>query len=134
MTPYILPVCARPLEINLREIAEVKRARPDRALLVSLMVPRVEEAWKAILPRVEATGRDGVELNFGCPHDMSERGLGAAAGQVPEYNAPDSNALHAAPADPVAPSHATLSVSRRTGTKSPRDCLARRERQALECR
>src|SRR6478735_3328808 len=75
----------RPLEINLREIAQVKRDWPDRALLVSLMVPCVEEAWKAILPRVEATGCDGVELNFGCPHGMSERGMGAAVGQVPEY-------------------------------------------------
>jgi dihydropyrimidine dehydrogenase (NAD+) subunit PreA len=24
-------------------------------------------------------------LNFGCPHGMSERGMGAAVGQVPEY-------------------------------------------------
>src|SRR5204863_5353870 len=28
---------------------------------------------------------DGIELNFGCPHGMSERGMGAAVGQVPEY-------------------------------------------------
>ncbi|HEY4219984.1 MAG TPA: NAD-dependent dihydropyrimidine dehydrogenase subunit PreA, partial [Myxococcota bacterium] len=28
---------------------------------------------------------DGFELNFGCPHGMSERGMGAAVGQVPEY-------------------------------------------------
>src|SRR4249919_1182389 len=75
----------RPLEINLREIAQVKRDWPDRALIVSLMVPCVEEAWQAILPRVAATGCDGVELNFGCPHGMSERGMGAAVGQVPEY-------------------------------------------------
>ena len=34
---------------------------------------------------VEDTGADGVELNFGCPHGMSERGMGAAVGQVPEY-------------------------------------------------
>jgi dihydropyrimidine dehydrogenase (NAD+) subunit PreA len=34
---------------------------------------------------VEATGSDGIELNFGCPHGMSERGMGAAVGQVPEY-------------------------------------------------
>jgi dihydropyrimidine dehydrogenase (NAD+) subunit PreA len=37
------------------------------------------------LPLVEDTGADGVELNFGCPHGMSERGMGAAVGQVPEY-------------------------------------------------
>ena len=75
----------RDLELNLAEIRQVKRDWPDRALVVSLMVPCNEEAWKAILPRVEDTGCDGVELNFGCPHGMSERGMGAAVGQVPEY-------------------------------------------------
>jgi dihydropyrimidine dehydrogenase (NAD+) subunit PreA len=75
----------RPLQLNLDEIRAVKRAWPDRALVVSLMVPCVESAWKAILPRVEDTGCDGIELNFGCPHGMSERGMGAAVGQVPEY-------------------------------------------------
>ncbi len=75
----------RDLELNLKEIAEVKKLWPDRAMVVSLMVPCEEQAWKAILPRVEDTGADGVELNFGCPHGMSERGMGAAVGQVPEY-------------------------------------------------
>lgn len=75
----------RPLEINLREITEVKRDWPDRAMIVSLMVPCNEDSWKNILKRVEATGADGVELNFGCPHGMSERGMGSAVGQVPEY-------------------------------------------------
>ncbi|HWH84977.1 MAG TPA: NAD-dependent dihydropyrimidine dehydrogenase subunit PreA [Burkholderiaceae bacterium] len=75
----------RPLEVNLDEIARVKRTWPDRAVVVSLMVPCTEDAWKAILPRVEDTGCDGVELNFGCPHGMSERGMGSAVGQVPEY-------------------------------------------------
>ena len=75
----------RDLEVNLREIAEVKKRWPDRAMVVSIMVPCEEESWKAILPRVEDTGADGIELNFGCPHGMSERGMGAAVGQVPEY-------------------------------------------------
>jgi len=75
----------RPLQINLDEIKAVKRAWPDRALVVSLMVPCEEQAWKTILPLVEETGADGVELNFGCPHGMSERGMGSAVGQVPEY-------------------------------------------------
>jgi dihydropyrimidine dehydrogenase (NAD+) subunit PreA len=75
----------RSLEINLEEITRVKRDYPDHALIVSIMVPCEEEAWKEILPKVEATGADGIELNFGCPHGMSERGMGAAVGQVPEY-------------------------------------------------
>ncbi|MCC5969707.1 MAG: NAD-dependent dihydropyrimidine dehydrogenase subunit PreA [Pararhodobacter sp.] len=75
----------RPLEINLREIKQVKRAWKDRAMVVSLMVPCDEESWKAILKHVEDTEADGVELNFGCPHGMAERGMGSAVGQVPEY-------------------------------------------------
>src|SRR5581483_5256943 len=35
--------------------------------------------------RIEDTGADGIELNYGCPHGMSERGMGSAVGQVPEY-------------------------------------------------
>ena len=75
----------RSLETNLEEITRVKKNWPDRALIVSLMVPCEEQSWIDILKRVEETGCDGVELNFGCPHGMSERGMGAAVGQVPEY-------------------------------------------------
>jgi len=75
----------RPIEINLREIAEVKRAWPDRAVIVSAMVESKPEAWHDIVHKIEDTGADGIELNYGCPHGMSERGMGAAVGQVPEY-------------------------------------------------
>lgn len=75
----------RPLEVNLREIKSVKRDYKDRALIISLMVPCDEDSWKDILARIEDTEADGVELNFGCPHGMAERGMGAAVGQVPEY-------------------------------------------------
>jgi hypothetical protein len=54
-------------------------------MVVSLMVPCEEQSWKRILPMVEDTGCDGIELNFGCPHGMSERGMGSSVGQVPEY-------------------------------------------------
>ena len=75
----------RPLATNLAEIRQIKRDWPDRAMIVSLMVPCDEASWKNILPMVEDTGADAVELNFGCPHGMSERGMGSAVGQVPEY-------------------------------------------------
>ena len=73
----------RPLETNLREIAEVKRAWPDRAVIVSAMVESKPEAWHEIVRTIEDTGADGIELNYGCPHGMSERGMGSAVGQVP---------------------------------------------------
>ncbi|MDT5121234.1 MAG: dihydropyrimidine dehydrogenase subunit PreA [Acidobacteriota bacterium] len=75
----------RPLEVNLKEIRECKRKYPQHALIISLMVESRREAWHEIAKQVEDTGADGVELNFGCPHGMSERGMGAAMGQVPEY-------------------------------------------------
>ena len=49
------------------------------------MVASNREAWHEIVQRAEDAGADGLELNFGCPHGMSERGMGSAVGQVPEY-------------------------------------------------
>jgi dihydropyrimidine dehydrogenase (NAD+) subunit PreA len=75
----------RTLEVNLKEIASVKKAYPGHALFVSLMVESKREAWHEIVKRTEDSGADMLELNFGCPHGMSERGMGSAVGQVPEY-------------------------------------------------
>jgi dihydropyrimidine dehydrogenase (NAD+) subunit PreA len=75
----------RTLDINLKEIARVKRAHPECALFVSLMVESKREAWHEITKKTQDAGADGIELNFGCPHGMSERGMGSAVGQVPDY-------------------------------------------------
>ncbi len=75
----------RPIEVNLREIAEVKRRYPQHAVIASLMVESKRETWHEMVKRAEGAGADGLELNFGCPHGMSERGMGSAVGQVPEY-------------------------------------------------
>jgi dihydropyrimidine dehydrogenase (NAD+) subunit PreA len=75
----------RPLGVNLSEIRQIKRDWPDRALIVSVMLPMNEQSWAKYVPMIEDTGCDGLELNFGCPHGMSERGMGSAVGQVPEY-------------------------------------------------
>ncbi|KHF41366.1 NAD-dependent dihydropyrimidine dehydrogenase subunit PreA [Halalkalibacter okhensis] len=74
----------RPLEVNLKEIAETKKRFPDHTIIASLMVEPKQEKWHEIVKRVEDVGVDGLELNFGCPHGMAERGMGAASGQVPE--------------------------------------------------
>jgi dihydropyrimidine dehydrogenase (NAD+) subunit PreA len=74
----------RPLEVNLKEIYETKKRFPDRAVIASLMVEPKREKWHEIVKRVEDVGVDGLELNFGCPHGMAERGMGSASGQVPE--------------------------------------------------
>src|SRR6202795_883532 len=76
----------RPIETNLREITEVKKRYPKHAVIASLMVESKRESCHDIVKRCEEAGADGLELNFGCPHGMSERGMGSAVGQVPEYS------------------------------------------------
>ena len=61
--------------------ARLARPRPDRLAHGALRRGDLEGDPAA----VEDTGADGIELNFGCPHGMSERGMGSAVGQVPEY-------------------------------------------------
>ncbi|MCB9679159.1 MAG: NAD-dependent dihydropyrimidine dehydrogenase subunit PreA [Alphaproteobacteria bacterium] len=75
----------RPLDVNFREIAEVKKRYPKHAVIVSLMVETRDE-WREIIKRSEDAGADGLELNFGCPHGMCERGMGSAVGQEPAVN------------------------------------------------
>jgi len=74
----------RPLDENLKEIRECKKAFPDRAIIGSLMEVPVREKWHELVKAVQDAGVDGFELNFGCPHGMSERGMGSAVGQQPD--------------------------------------------------
>ncbi|MGY2134604.1 NAD-dependent dihydropyrimidine dehydrogenase subunit PreA [Hymenobacter sp. HD11105] len=73
----------RPLADNLREIEEVKKHFPHHAVIASLMVQSRAE-WHQIVRDVTSAGADGIELNFGCPHGMCERGMGSAVGQEPD--------------------------------------------------
>ncbi len=73
----------RPLKDNLHDIEEVKKHFPDHAVVASLMVQSKAE-WHQIVRDVENAGCDGIELNFGCPHGMCERGMGSAVSQNPE--------------------------------------------------
>src|SRR6202451_2298516 len=75
----------RPIDVNFREIYEVKKRYPKNLVIASLMVESKRESWHEIVRRAEDAGSDALELNFGCPHGMSERGMGSAVGQVPEY-------------------------------------------------
>ena len=75
----------RPIETNLREITETKKLFPKNPIIVSLMV-ETEAEWKDLIKRSIDAGADGLELNFGCPHGMCERGMGSAVGQEPRIN------------------------------------------------
>jgi dihydropyrimidine dehydrogenase (NAD+) subunit PreA len=75
----------RSLEINFKEIYDTKKKYPKHAIIVSLMVETKDE-WRDIIKRSVDAGGDGIELNFGCPHGMCERGMGSAVGQEPKVN------------------------------------------------
>src|SRR5258705_9149441 len=69
-------------ETNFREISEVKKRWANHAVIASLMVD-TRGRWPEFMNRSADSGADGVELNFGCPHGMCERGMGSAVGQQP---------------------------------------------------
>ena len=73
----------RPLEVNLKEIREVKRRYPKHVVIASLMT-ETKEDWRVLIQKCEDAGVDGLELNFGCPHGMCERGMGSSVGQEPK--------------------------------------------------
>src|SRR6266436_6154399 len=75
----------RPIETNLREIADVKKRYGKNLVIASVLVWCRRKTSHEIVKRTQDTGCDGLELNFGCPHGMSERGMGSSVGQVPEY-------------------------------------------------
>lgn len=70
-------------ETNFREIREVKERWPGQVVIASLMTD-TRENWHDYMKRSVDCGADGVELNFGCPHGMCERGMGSAVGQNPD--------------------------------------------------
>ena len=43
-----------------------------------------KEEWHQAIDDVQNAGAAGIELNFGCPHGMNERGMGSAVRQNPK--------------------------------------------------
>lgn len=73
----------RSLKENLREIREVKKRYPKNVVIASLMT-ETRHDWEVLIRKCEDAGVDGLELNFGCPHGMCERGMGSSVGQEPK--------------------------------------------------
>lgn len=90
----------RPLKDNLYDIEEVKKYFPDHPVIASLMVQSRDE-WIQLVKDVENAGCDGIELNFGCPHGMCERGMGSAVGQEPHVLETITSWVKAAATTPV---------------------------------
>ena len=54
----------RPLDINLKEITEVVKEFPDRAMVVSLMADNDRKSWHELIKKVEDTGAHGIRIEF----------------------------------------------------------------------
>jgi len=74
----------RPLKIWEDEFKRCKDRFPKGVLLASVMEEYRQDAWLEIIQRCEAAGVDGFELNFSCPHGLTERRMGSAMGEDPE--------------------------------------------------
>jgi dihydropyrimidine dehydrogenase (NADP+)/dihydropyrimidine dehydrogenase (NAD+) subunit PreA len=74
----------RPFKLWEEEFKKCKDLHPKGVLIASIMEEYRKDAWIEIVERCQATGVDGFELNFSCPHGLPERKMGAAMGENPE--------------------------------------------------
>src|SRR5262249_55863895 len=81
-----------------------------------------------ITKQTQDAGADGIELNFGCPHGMSERGMGSAVGQVPDYTSMITEWVKEVAAIPVmvklTPNVADVSAIGRAAVRGGADALS----------
>jgi len=73
----------RPFEDWEEDFKSLKKEFPNKVVIASIMECFDKARWQELARRCEATGVDGLELNFSCPHGHPERGMGAAMGQDP---------------------------------------------------
>jgi dihydroorotate dehydrogenase subfamily 1 len=74
----------RPIEVWLDEFRQVKKEYPKHVLIASIMEEYSKERWQELTRVVQDTGVDGLELNFSCPHGMTERKMGSEMGEHPD--------------------------------------------------
>src|SRR5437762_2775158 len=74
----------RPIEVWLEEFRQVKKDYPDHVLVASIMEEYSKDRWQELTRVVQDTGVDAFELNFSCPHGMTERKMGSEMGEHPD--------------------------------------------------
>ncbi len=74
----------RPIEIWLEEFRQIKKDYPDHVLIASIMEEYDKARWQELTHMVQDTGVDAFELNFSCPHGMTERKMGSEMGEHPD--------------------------------------------------
>src|SRR5256712_7833801 len=74
----------RPIEVWLDEFRQIKREYPNHVLVASIMEEYEKSRWHELTRMVQDTGVDAFELNFSCPHGMTERKMGSEMGEHPD--------------------------------------------------
>ncbi|PYS46788.1 MAG: NAD-dependent dihydropyrimidine dehydrogenase subunit PreA [Acidobacteria bacterium] len=74
----------RPIDVWLQEFREIKEDYPDHILIASIMEEYEKSRWQELTRMVQDTGVDAFELNFSCPHGMTERKMGSEMGEHPD--------------------------------------------------
>lgn len=74
----------RPIDVWLQEFREIKKAYPKHILIASIMEEYEKSRWQELTRMVQETGVDAFELNFSCPHGMTERKMGSEMGEHPD--------------------------------------------------
>src|ERR671938_133622 len=74
----------RPIDVWLEEFRTIKREYPHHILIASIMEEYDKSRWQELTRMVEETGVDAFELNFSCPHGMTERKMGSVMGEHPD--------------------------------------------------
>src|SRR5678809_1302138 len=74
----------RPIDVWLDEFRQVKKEYPNNILIASIMEEYDKGRWQELTRMVQETGVDGFELNFSCPHGMTERKMGSEMGEHPD--------------------------------------------------
>ena len=74
----------RPIGTWLDEFRQIKKEYPHHILVASIMEEYDKERWQELTRIVQDTGVDAFELNFSCPHGMTERKMGSEMGEHPD--------------------------------------------------
>ena len=74
----------RPIDVWLDEFRRSKRVS-NNILIASIMEEYEKSRWQELTRMVQDTGVDGFELNFSCPHGMTERKMGSEMGEHPDH-------------------------------------------------
>jgi dihydroorotate dehydrogenase subfamily 1 len=74
----------RPIEVWLDEFRQLKKEYPRQILIASIMEEYEKSRWQELTRLVQDTGVDAFELNFSCPHGMTERRMGSEMGEHPD--------------------------------------------------